>query len=266
MILFFSGTGNSRYIAQQLAKLCEDALVSINRCLNQRCSDPFQAEYAFQSQRPYVIVCPTYCWHLPRVVESFLLDSRFPGSDQFYFVLTCGSGTGQASKHAEEITKKLDKRFMGLSSVRMPENYITLFHAPPADEAVGIIRASLPLVESIAGSILSGRRLNDSNAGYGMPGFLWKAFYRLFITDRRFHTRNACTGCGTCAGVCPLANIRLVNGKPQWQGNCTQCQACIAVCPMDAIEYGHRTQRKRRYYLYPSGRQKFPKESIPEEP
>jgi len=260
MILYFTGTGNSRYAAQVLARCCGDELVSLNRIQRSRVLDPFNAQYAFSSEKPFVIVCPTYCWHIPRVVESFLKDSRFTGSSRMYFVLTCGSGTGKAAEHAQQICRELGTEFCGLASVRMPENFITLFRAPEADEAVGIIRASIPQLESIAQLILSDRPLTDSFSGPGIPEPAVRWFYKTFVHDRRFTVSDACIGCSACARLCPLANISMQDGKPKWHGSCTQCQACIGVCPTDAIEFGHRTRRKRRYYLFADGRQKFPRE------
>ena len=260
MILYFSGTGNSRYIAQQLAEECSDELVSLNRLMRQRRLDPFTAQYAFSSEKPFVIVCPTYCWHVPKVVEEFLLESRFLGSTEMYFLLTCGSGTGQAAAHAEEICKKLSMEFMGLTSILMPENYITLFRAPEADEAVGIIRASKPQVETVAHQILIHHSVKDSYSGPAMPELFYRLFYRFFVQDRKFRVKDTCTGCSACAKLCPMLNISMKNRRPFWMGNCTQCQSCIAVCPVDAIEYGMRTRGKRRYYLFADGRQKFPSE------
>ena len=263
MVLYFSGTGNSRFAAQQLARQCEDKLVSINRCLRQRILDPYNAQYAFESDSPFVIVCPTYCWHIPRVVETFLKESRFLGSRRIYFVLTCGSGTGNAAEHAKRICHDLTMDFCGLASVQMPENYITLFRAPEADEAVGIIRAAMPQLEGIANQILSDRAITDSYAGTAVPDFILNGFYRCFVHDRRFLVNENCIGCTACAKLCPTVNITMQDGHPVWNGRCTQCQSCIAVCPVDAIEFGRRTRNKRRYYLFADGRQKFPRESRP---
>ncbi|MBQ9663174.1 MAG: EFR1 family ferrodoxin [Oscillospiraceae bacterium] len=260
MVLYFTGTGNSRYIAQELAELCSDELVSINRHMRQRKLDPYNAQYAFQSDLPFVVVCPTYCWHVPEVLEDFLRECRFVGSSDLYFVLTCGSGTGQAASHAKELCRELDMHFMGLSSILMPENYISLFHAPDADEAVGIIRAAKPQLENISLQIRSGHQIRDSYAGPGMPAFLYRLFYKLFVTDKKFYVKDSCIGCSACAKLCPMVNISMKDGHPVWQGHCTQCQACIAVCPVDAIEFGRRAKGKRRYYLFADGRQKFPKE------
>lgn len=260
MVLYFSGTGNSRFAAQKIAETTQDELVSINRISRQRITDPFNAQYAFTSESPYVIVCPTYCWHIPRIVESFLYESRFLGSKDMYFFLTCGSGTGAAADHAAGICKQLEMHYMGLSSVLMPENYICLFRAPEADEAVGIIRASIAQMESTARLILTGRSISDSNAGRAIPVFLYKLFYRFFVTDKKFYVKDNCTGCGLCASLCPTVNIVLQDKHPVWMGSCVQCQSCIGVCPVDAIEFGRRSRKKRRYYLYSDGRQKFPED------
>ena len=258
MILYFSGTGNSRYIAQQLAEHCSDELVSLNRQMRQRKLDPFTAQYSFESEKPFVIVCPTYCWHIPKVVEEFLLDSRFLGSSEMYFLLTCGSGTGQATAHAREICRKLSIKFMGLASILMPENYITMFRAPEADQAEGIIRAALPQVENIVQQRLIHHTIKDSYSGAGMPEVLCRLFYKFFVHDRKFRVKDSCIGCSACAKLCPMVNISMKENRPVWLGNCTQCQSCIAVCPVDAIEFGLLTRGKRRYYLFSDGRQKFP--------
>jgi ferredoxin len=260
MILYFTGTGNSRYAAQELNKFLKDELVSMNREMRKRRLDPYNARYAYTSEKPFIIVCPTYCWNVPRVVEEFLLDSRFLGSRDMYFVLTCGDGTGQAGKRAEKICETLSLNFRGLGGLRMPENFITLFRAPEPDEAVAIIRSSMPLIESIAMQILADRNISSSFAGREVPDFIVRGFYRFFVHDRKFRVKDNCSGCTACASLCPTVNIRMRDGKPEWQGHCTQCQSCIGVCPVDAIEFGLRTRRKRRYYLFADGRQKFPNE------
>ena len=58
-----------------------------------------------------------------------------------------------------------------------------------------------------------------------------------------------CDGCGKCAELCPVKNVTLQNGKPQWGANCTRCTACINGCPHGAIEYKNKTQGKERYYF-----------------
>ncbi len=44
-----------------------------------------------------------------------------------------------------------------------------------------------------------------------------------------------CNGCGTCAWVCPVGNIEIVDKKPVWQSRCENCLACFNWCSAKAI-------------------------------
>ena len=85
MILYFSGTGNSRYVAKRLGEALQDEVVSMNDYLRSG------RQGAFQSETPYVFVTPTYAWRMPRVARAFLARAELSGSRDAYFVLTCGN-------------------------------------------------------------------------------------------------------------------------------------------------------------------------------
>jgi Pyruvate/2-oxoacid:ferredoxin oxidoreductase delta subunit len=40
----------------------------------------------------------------------------------------------------------------------------------------------------------------------------------------------------------------MANGKPIWQHRCEQCFACLQWCPEESIQYGKKTQKKKRYH------------------
>jgi coenzyme F420 hydrogenase subunit beta len=53
-----------------------------------------------------------------------------------------------------------------------------------------------------------------------------------------------CTGCGTCAGICPLSAIEMVNNKslgiyiPQLdEGRCNECGDCLEACPGQSVDF-----------------------------
>ena len=79
MIVYFSGTGNSRYIAEVINSVIEDKLVSINECLKNN--------LIVSLEQQYIIVCPTYAWRIPRVVEQFIRTNHFILFRELKFIL-----------------------------------------------------------------------------------------------------------------------------------------------------------------------------------
>jgi MinD superfamily P-loop ATPase len=67
-------------------------------------------------------------------------------------------------------------------------------------------------------------------------------------SDQHFLADENCNNCGICEKVCPVNNIILVEGNPQWHHKCQQCLACINFCPENAIQYGKRTIGRGRYH------------------
>ncbi|MBN2161307.1 MAG: glycyl-radical enzyme activating protein [Pontiellaceae bacterium] len=62
----------------------------------------------------------------------------------------------------------------------------------------------------------------------------------LLETPELLYTRDRCTGCGACIGVCPESAIRAWGGKIKLSETCTHCGACALVCPSQALDLSGR--------------------------
>ena len=92
MILYFSGTGNSEYVAKQIQNgLDEDALDLFTKL---RLHD----HSPLRSDTPWVVVTPTYAWRIPRIVSDWLIKTPLNGCKDIYFVMTCGDSIGNAGQ------------------------------------------------------------------------------------------------------------------------------------------------------------------------
>lgn len=246
MILYFTGTGNSKFAAEYIGSVIGEEPVSINEFMKKgECPE-------FHSDSPYIITAPVYAWRMPHVVEDFLKRCSFSGSRDMYFVLTCGDSIGNAGAYAETLCREKGMQYKGMADVAMPENYITMFSAPPEEEEKLIMEKARCRLKSVAETIAQGECLmQKSPKAKALSAIVNPVFYKLFVHDRAFRAEESCTGCGFCERICPLQNIKLKDGKPVWGGECTQCMACICGCSAEAIEYGKKSAGKRRYWCEP---------------
>ena len=246
MILCFSGTGNSKYVAQRIADALGDEIVNLNDRIKSSDTSPVE------TGERLIIVTPTYAWRIPRVVRDWLLKTELRGAKQAWFVMTCGSEIGNADRYNRELCTEKAISCMGTAQIVMPENYIAMFSAPQADEARQIVAQAEPSIDRAIAAIQSNQPFAPTrNNLYDrfMSGPVNPVFYRFFVKADAFRATDACIGCGKCVELCPLNNIRLENGKPVWGKNCTHCMACICYCPKEAIEYGKKSKGKPRYHF-----------------
>ena len=91
MILYFSATGNSEYIAKNIAYLNNDEVVNMSDYLRKG------EAMNLTSEKPYVVISPVYISTLPVIVLDLLKKSKLEGNKNIYFIMTCaGSGISGA--------------------------------------------------------------------------------------------------------------------------------------------------------------------------
>lgn len=244
MIVYYTGTGNSRYCAQLLADRLGDELIDAFHFIR----DGIAAELT--STRPWVFVSPTYGWRLPRIFVDFLRSGCFAGSREAYFVMTCGTEIGNAGVKIRELCEEKGFAYRGVLQVRMPENYVAMFAVPGEAASARIIASARPVLEAGAEDIRQGRPFPPLRVGAVdrlKTALVNPIFYAVCVKARQFRVTDACIGCGKCSQVCPMNNISIIDGKPVWGERCTHCMACICHCPAEAIEYGKSSVGKPRY-------------------
>lgn len=244
MVLYYTGTGNSEYVAKKIGEQIEDEVINLfDRIKGKDYSE-------IHSDRPFVIVYPTYAWQIPRILRDFIQRTAFTGSKRVYFVATCGDSIGNMPKYLVELCGQKSFTFMGCAQVIMPENYIAMFNAPEKSKAVKIIKNADIVIRNIVDVIKHNGTIPGKSISVfakASSGLINNVFYSRIISAKKFYSTDACIGCGKCKEVCPLNNVSIKDGKPVWGDQCTHCMACICKCPKEAIEYGKKSKEKPRY-------------------
>ena len=246
MILCFSGTGNSRYIARRIAEALKDKIVDLNAKI--KSNDHSQT----QTGHDVIVVTPTYAWRIPRIVSEWFSETELTSAERVWFVMDCGGEIGNAAKYNHQLAAQKHLNYMGTAQIVMPENYIAMFGAPEAEEARKIVEKAEPDIDAAIAHIKAGQsfpRPRNNLYDCVMSGPVNPIFYQFFVKAAAFRANDACIGCGHCVKSCPMNNIQLEDGKPIWGKDCTHCMACICYCPTKAIEYGKKSVGKPRYHF-----------------
>lgn len=251
MILWYSGCGNSRFVADTLSKeLGDDNMVFIPEAARNGTALEFGPEEVLG------IVFPVYSWSVPKLVSEFLRTVSIKGKPAYIFAAcTCGDQTGLTYEHLCKDLRKQGLQLDAFFSFQMPETYINLpgFNLDTPENAKRKIDGTKESLSEVIGLIKQRTQGNyDKLRGsktFLKSNILKPLFYGLLITDRKFNVSDDCIGCGICAKNCPLQNITIENDRPKWNGHCTNCMSCYHRCPKNAINFGSATQGKGQYHF-----------------
>lgn len=245
MILYFSATGNSEYVAKNIAHLYNDEVINLADYLRKK------EVLDITSEKPYLVITPIYISTIPPIVVELLEKSKLNGNKNIYFIMTCaGSGVSGAAATLAPLAKKMGMIYRGVEHLSMPQDYLMFFTVGSKEENETKMNLAIEKIPAIADKIRNNEDFDMTKVGamhkMSVKPVTW-LFDVFFIKPKKFFTTDECIGCGLCEKVCPLNNIKLVDKKPNWGKSCIHCTACINRCPKQAIEYGKKTQGKNRY-------------------
>ena len=240
MILYFSATGNSRWVAEGLARRLGQRAVSLTGPLG----------HIADSQ--IIWVFPVHSWGLPPYVVAKIrtLDIDTPAH---HMVATCGDDAGLTDRQWRREVSARGWRPVSAHTVQMPNTYVALpgFDTDPQELQQSKLHAAEERLDHIAAVIRTGREVTDTVRG-SLPALksrvVYPVFMRCMVNPGWFRVNtDACVSCGACRRACPVGNITLRDGHPHWGPDCTGCLACYHHCPTHAITYGPFTGHKGQY-------------------
>jgi ferredoxin len=266
LILFFSGTGNTQFIAEYL----RDHVLAAGFCPN--CTITLAAlEWASADiVETYDLVClgfPVYEGGPPANVRDFI--ERLPvvrGKGAFVFN-TKGMVQGRANRAVVRGLARKGFRPLGCASLVLPASdgismllrkdsrtfrgYLErdFSRVRGADELAARICAALRLLRQNRNVDELPRRTAWTVFGFLSTGVL-RLLYRAFGASRARQLRvtYACTRCGQCVTQCPTRNIAMGKTGISFGDRCVLCLRCVNNCPEEAVQVGNSTVGKARWH------------------
>lgn len=249
MIFYYSGCGNSRFIAKSIADSLGETLIFIPEAQREG-----RFEYTLADDEKIGFVYPIYSWRPPHLVEEFVNDLKINGKPSYVWTaVTCGDNVGETEKIFRNELKDKGLDLDAAFCFRMPNTYVNMIgmSVDKPEMAEGKIAKAKEKLPKVIEMIAARKPFSDMIKG-GLPRFksnvIGSGFYK-WASDKPFFSTDGCISCGMCVKVCPMQNITLENGRPVWHGNCNTCDACYHHCPKHAIQYGKTTRGKGQYYF-----------------
>lgn len=249
MIFYYSGCGNSKFIAQSIAEALDERLVFIPEAQREG-----NFEYNLAENEMLGFVYPIYSWRPPHLVDEFVNQLIINGKPSYVWTaVTCGDNVGETEKIFRNELSDKGLELKGAFCFKMPNTYVNMMGMSVdkpeiAKEKIAKAKEKLPKAIEL---IKEHATFSDMIKG-GLPRFksnvIGKSFWK-WASDKPFFADDKCISCGKCAKVCPVQNITMEYGHPHWNGNCNTCDACYHYCPQHAIQYGNKTKGKGQYYF-----------------
>jgi ferredoxin/flavodoxin len=251
-IYYFSGTGNSLYVARELQKLIPEAeLIPIARVLKSADIKTKGDNVGF--------VFPCHGLTIPIPVREFLKKVNVKSSDYFFAIATRG---GSIFRGFPIIDKFLNKQGKSLNATFVINTFLNdpklkSFTVPTKEELKDIEINVQQKLEVTKKTIIHQENYQDDISGvtfsrFGLFNYILERFIPFMVhhvapkVKNYFYSDSKCTGCGICEKVCPSQKIIMENNKPLWQRNvdCYNCYACLNFCPKEAIQIYSRIWMK----------------------
>ncbi len=242
-VFYFSGTGNSIYIANRLKQELGAQIYGMAS---------FKGTETITVNAEMVgLVFPVYFMDTPGFVKSFIKRLRIPSSIYVFSIIHCGNMAGATLRNLKSALAENGIILNTGHTLFLPDNSI-FFYTKPEMVKPMLEEGERRLSEMIS-SLKAKQEISvaGSAASTLIPRMTEWFFEQVLGERRKKVNREVCTRCGLCAKLCPVNCISYNDGYPVWKKTCVKCFACIHWCPMRAISFGRLRVSDKTAYRHP---------------
>ncbi len=263
LILYFSGTGNTHFIAEEIYK----GLINNNIDTNISSVEDFKPEHTNDFDI-LLFGFPIYACDMPIFLEDYISRLSITKLKGVYLFSTLGFYGGNSLKKVGNRFASKGFTVLGGQEVKMPGSDGLSFSKRDSKfvtKALTKDYSKLDEVENIISKLANISRdindtKNDSDILYNDIGIKTKMISKLMdplfmlflktmekLFKRKLWADSKCVKCGICEKICPSKNITVTEDRVIFSDKCYLCLRCVHQCPKEAIQIGKMTVDKFRW-------------------
>ncbi len=254
-IFYFSGTGNTWWVARELAGglgargMGGDAL-SIEKVA------PYEVEEIIAASKMVGFGYPIYGSDLPEPMKEFIISLPAQREKPAFVFCTQWLWSGDGARVGATFLEERGFKVFWGEHFLMPNNVcISAMYLPytnDREKLKPVLARASRRIERLADRIRDRKPFYRGFSGLAaFSGALQRVPFRL-VYPRIKHLvgieASRCRDCGLCVKLCPAGNLswQKKEEKIEAGGNCMLCQRCYCFCPSSAITYINKPHNLKR--------------------
>ena len=235
MGLYFSGTGNTKYVLELFLKKLHKSNYTI-------CSiEENHVVECIKQAKEIVIAYPIYYSSLPKIVNDFIdINIELFRDKKIFIITTMGLFSGDGSGLTQRKLRKVNANIIGGLHIKMPDIIcdVNLLKKSKTENANIINQANISIdnaVSRIKKGLEVRQGLSSTSHIAGLLGQrLYFGHHVKKYSDKIKIDNEKCTKCNKCVSLCPMENL-VLDDRVHTLNKCTMCYRCLNLCPAQAI-------------------------------
>lgn len=245
LMLYFSGTGNSKYIANLFSKKVGAKCYSIEEKID------FEKEI---EKHDTVAFCyPIYGSYVPRIMREFVTKNVEKLKNKKLIIFcTQLMFSGDGARAFTDLLPEGYGEVIYAEHFNMPNNIcnINIFPIKNGERTKKYITAANKKMDRICKDLENGKvKKRGFNKVSNIVGKSQSAHWPDIEAKNKSSVKvdEDCVKCGLCVKLCPMKNLNLTSKEILQNDDCILCYRCVNACPKKAITVLIHKKPKEQY-------------------
>jgi ferredoxin len=248
VMIYFSGTGNSKHIAELFSKKMNIGCYSIE--------DQTDFSKLIEENETIAFCYPIYASRVPRILREFVAKYKSLLKNKKLIIFCTQVGfSGDGARVFTDMFERGSMDVVYAEHFNMPNNINNIFIFPlgSKDSNAKCVAKAENTLDKVCKNIKTGKVVRRGFNFISIAlGLIQGVFAEKMEESGKASARIDidCNKCGICVRICPMKNLKFDKNNVVAEGNCTLCYRCINKCPQKAISIYTRKKVTKQYNFF----------------